>query len=90
MKSVTIRGCKFNNNRALQGYAIYIKGEESSTTFSIINNNFNNNEGNTGTPNNNDIIAIEIVSITKENIEPSNTFKNETRIKKFLSFIPAL
>ncbi|KAK8839796.1 hypothetical protein M9Y10_031504 [Tritrichomonas musculus] len=73
---ITISGCTFSKNRGYQGYAIYIEGSTSSTTYNITSNNFNNNYGSENSPETNGIIATEVLLLTKETIEGSNTFTN--------------
>lgn len=77
MSSISIRGCIFRNNRAYQGYAIYIEGENCDTSISINDhNNFINNYETANSPNGGGIIASEITSITKTSIEESSDFSN--------------
>ena len=43
LKSISITGCTFKLNKAFDGYAIYIEGDDAGTIFDIINNEFIDN-----------------------------------------------
>lgn len=72
--SVTIEGCTFRSNRAYDGYAIYIEGEDAGTTFIINNNDFIDNYDPNSYSLNNSIITSEIPDLYEGNILTSNTF----------------
>lgn len=77
MKNVTITNCIFRMNRAYQGYAIYIEGENCETTFSINDNNqFIDNYESENSPSGGGIIASEITTIDINHIKTENSFSN--------------
>lgn len=77
MKNVTITNCIFRMNRAYQGYAIYIEGENCETTFSINDNNqFIDNYQSENSPCGGGIIASEITTIDINHIKTENSFSN--------------
>ena len=81
MTSLTIRDCTFSKNLAIDGYAIYIEGDDPGTTFGFQNNNFNNNfnidPDNDPNITERGVIATEIHSIVKEVVLNDNHFSHD-------------
>ena len=81
MTSLTIRDCTFSKNLAIDGYAIYIEGDDPGTTFGFQNNNFNNNfnidPDNDPNITERGVIATEIHSIVKEDVLNDNHFSHD-------------
>ncbi|KAK8881800.1 hypothetical protein M9Y10_044436 [Tritrichomonas musculus] len=81
-QNVIINDCKLSWNKAHDGYAIYIEGDDHGTEFNIIKNNFNDNCD----PNNHDsndpsiiygaVIATEIWNFTKDTLWPPGKPEN--------------
>ena len=80
MVSVSIRECTFSMNLALDGYAIYIEGDDPGTTFEFLNNkfydNFNADPDNDPNITERGIIATEIHRILKKDVRDNNEFSN--------------
>ncbi|KAK8840437.1 hypothetical protein M9Y10_030642 [Tritrichomonas musculus] len=78
--SVKIDDCTFKTNTAHDAYAIYIERESTESTatntYTITNNKFiNNYNGDSTSSCTGSIIASEVTTITKEDIEKSNVFE---------------
>lgn len=81
-QNVIINDCKLSWNKAHDGYAIYIEGDDPGTEFNIIKNNLNDNCD----PNNHDsndpsiiygaVIATEIWNFTKDTLRPPGKPEN--------------
>ena len=75
LESIKIEGCTFTRNKAFDGYAIYIEGEDDGTTFIINNNNFIDNYDEGTLSQSKSVITSEIFNIFDEQaIITSNTF----------------
>lgn len=81
MTEVNINNCTFNSNKAYDGFAIYIEGDDPGTEFYIINNTFINNTKNN--INQEDeysiyraVISSEILRLNKIKIIKENKFLN--------------
>lgn len=67
---ITISGCTFENNQAYQDYGIYLQGDTNcEPTITLHDNHFTNDRGTETHPPKGGIIATEITTINKENIE---------------------
>lgn len=93
MTNVTISGSEFSCNKADDGFAIYIEGDDPGTTFIIRQNTFNDNYGenhyiediNTVSG---AVITTEIHSLVKSQIiEDNNFFYTQQIFVKELSYV---
>lgn len=77
MTNITIFGCIFVKNKAFNGYAIYIEGDDLEIPILISANDFTNNFNENNSPEKGSIIASEILTLDKKEIENNNDFNND-------------
>ncbi|KAK8848039.1 protein polyglutamylation [Tritrichomonas musculus] len=74
MKSAKIEGCTFIQNKASDGYAIYIEGEDTGTTFVINQNTFIDNYNENTLSSEKSVISSEIYDLYEGKVVESNNF----------------